>query len=311
MEYVNHTNFHFQNTAVSLGKFDGIHIGHQRLMNGILSCKEKGLKAVVFSFLIHPGILLGGKEISLIMTEKEKQRKLEGMGIDALISYPFSRETLSMEAEQFVKEILIDKLDAKVIVIGENFRFGHNRRGDADLLKKLSSQYGYEVQVLEPVMLDGKRVSSTRTREAIRKGDMECTQAMLGEPYSIIGEVVHGKALGRAMGMPTANVLPDKQKLLPPFGVYVSKTLVDGIWYEGITNIGIKPTVTEEKVKLAETFLFDYQGDLYGKEIRTNLYHFERPEQKFNCIEDLKEQMRKDCKFGKEYFTRQENNRLK
>ena len=207
-----------------------------------------------------------------------------------------------MEPEQFVKEILVDKLDAKVVVIGEDFRFGYKRRGDAQLLKELSSQYGYEVQVFEKVRVDGEIVSSTNIRKAIEDGNMEFAERMLGEPYSLSGEVVHGKKLGRELGMPTANVIPDKQKLLPPFGVYASKTLVDGIWYDGITNIGVKPTITEEKVRLAETFLFDYHGDLYGKEIRTNLYHFEREERKFESIDALKAQMEEDCQFGKEFF---------
>ncbi len=304
MEYVNHTNFHFQNTAVSLGKFDGIHKGHQKLMDCVLEQKKKGLKAVTFSFLVHPETLLGGKEMSLILTEEEKRRKLEMMGMDALVSYPFSKETLSMKPEDFIKEILVDKLDAKVVVVGENFRFGHNRSGDTELLKQYAPKYGYEVHVFERFMVEDARVSSTWIRACIAEGNVEYVQTLLGEPYSISGEVVHGKKLGRQLGMPTANVIPEKQKLLPPFGVYVSKTLVDGIWYEGITNIGVKPTVTEENGKLVETFLFEYKGDLYGKEIRTNLYYFERPEQKFESIEALKEQMEKDCQEAKEYFKR-------
>ncbi len=305
MEYVNHTNFHFQNTAVSLGKFDGIHMGHQSLINSILSYKEEGLKSVVFSFLVHPGILLEEKEISLIITEKEKKKKLEKMGVDIFIAYPFSKEMLSMEAEQFIKEILVDKLDVRVIVVGKDFHFGHNRKGDVRLLQQFASLYNYKVVIPDKVMLNGERISSTRIREAIEKGNMELVKTLLGEPYSITGEVVHGRAIGRTIGLPTANVIPDNQKLSPPFGVYVSKTLVDGVWYEGITNIGIQPTITKEKVKLAETFLFDYSGNLYGKEIQTNLYYFRRLEQRFATLEDLKEQIKRDCIFAKEYFEKQ------
>lgn len=304
MEYVNHTNFHFENTAVSLGKFDGIHKGHQKLMDCVLEQKKKGLKAVTFSFLVHPGTLLAGKEMARILTEEEKKRKLEKMGMDVLVSYPFSKETLSMEPEDFIKDILVDKLDAKVVVVGANFRFGHNRRGDAELLKQYALKYGYEVQVFDRFKVEEERVSSTWIRKCIAEGNVEYVQTLLGEPYSISGEVVHGKKLGRELGIPTANVVPEKQKLLPPLGVYVSKTLVDGIWYQGITNIGVQPTVTEESGKLVETFLFDYKGDLYGKEIRTNLYYFERPEQKFESIEALKEQMERDCLAAKEYFER-------
>ena len=302
MEYVNHTNFHFQNTAVSLGKFDGVHRGHQKLMDCILERKKAGMKAVVFSFLIHPGTLLGNKEMSLILTEEEKKEKLEKMGIDALVSYPFTKETLSMEPEQFIEEILVGKLDAKVIAVGENFRFGHKRRGDVELLRKYASKYGYELYVQPRIKVAGERISSTWIRECISEGNMEYITNLLGHPYGIKGEVVHGKKLGRALGMPTANVIPDKQKLLPPYGVYASKTLIDGVWYEGITNIGVKPTITDENGKIAETFLFEYKDSLYGKEIQTNLYYYQRPEQKFESIDALKAQMEKDCLVAKEYF---------
>lgn len=302
MQYISQTDFQLKNTAVTLGKFDGIHIGHRRLLNCVKQYKEQGLETVVFSFLFPPAALLSEIELNLIFTEEEKKIELEKYGIDTVISYPFTKETLKMEPEEFVKEILIKRLDAKIVVVGSDFHFGHNRRGDINLLKIFASQYGFQVEIFEKVKIDDSCVSSSRIRKEIRNGSMELVNQMLGQPYFVSGIVTHGRKLGRTLGMPTANVVPADEKLLPPFGVYVSKTEVDGVFYDGITNIGVKPTVGEEQKRLVETFLFDYHGDLYGKWLKTSLYYYERPERKFASIEQLKKQMEQDTLFGKEYF---------
>lgn len=302
MQYISQTDFQLKNTAVTLGKFDGIHIGHRRLLNCVKQYKEQGLETVVFSFLFPPAALLSEIELNLIFTEEEKKIELEKYGIDTVISYPFTKETLKMEPEEFVKEILIKRLDAKIVVVGSDFHFGHNRRGDINLLKIFASQYGFQVEIFEKVKIDDSCVSSSRIRKEIRNGSMELVNQMLGQPYFVSGVVTHGRKLGRTLGMPTANVVPADEKLLPPFGVYVSKTEVDGVFYDGITNIGVKPTVGEEQKRLVETFLFDYHGDLYGKWLKTSLYYYERPERKFASIEQLKKQMEQDTLFGKEYF---------
>lgn len=302
MQYISQTDFQLKNTAVTLGKFDGIHIGHRRLLNCVKQYKEQGLETVVFSFLLPPATLLSEIELNLIFTEEEKKIELEKYGIDTVISYPFTKETLKMEPEEFVKEILIKRLDAKIVAVGSDFHFGHNRRGDINLLKTFASQYGFQVEIFEKVKIDDSCVSSSRIRKEIRNGSMELVNQMLGQPYFVSGIVTHGRKLGRTLGMPTANVVPADEKLLPPFGVYVSKTEVDGVFYDGITNIGVKPTVGEEQKRLVETFLFDYHGDLYGKWLKTSLYYYERPERKFDSIEQLKKQMEQDTLFGKEYF---------
>lgn len=302
MRYIDHTEFKLKNTAVSLGKFDGLHQGHRRLFEAIQKEQKKGLSGVVFSFLTPPGIFLENKEIKLIYTEEEKRALLEKIGMDVLVSYPFDRSSLSMEPEDFIRNILVEKLDAKVICVGSDFRFGHNRRGDAELLKKLSSVYGYQLQVFEKVEMEGSAVSSTRIREELSRGNMELAARLLGEPYSITGEVIHGRKLGRTIGMPTINLALSEEKLLPPNGVYASITEIDGTFYQGVTNIGVKPTVGAEKQRLAETYIFDYQGDLYGRVLRVSLYAYERPELKFASVEELKQQMEKDREFGKAYF---------
>lgn len=302
MQYINHTEFKLKDTVVSLGKFDGLHQGHRKLFEAIQKEQKNGLTGVVFSFLLPPGTFLENKEVNLIYTEEEKKTLLEAMGMDVLVSYPFDRVSLSMEPENFVRDILVEKLDARVIVVGSDFRFGHNRRGDVRLLEELSLKYGYQLQVFEKVTMEGDIVSSTRIRNELSKGNMELAARLLGEPYNITGEVVHGRKLGRTIGMPTINMALPKEKLLPPNGVYASITEIDGKEYQGVTNIGVKPTVGAEEQRLAETYIFDYRGNLYGRVLKVSLYAYERPEKKFASVEELKQQMERDKEFGKGYF---------
>lgn len=306
MEYIaGKTRFKLHNSAVSLGKFDGIHIGHQLLLNKIIDLKKEGFTSVVFSFLYHPGNLFSDKDIKLIYTEEEKKKKLEENGLDVLVSYPFSLHTAKMEPEEFISNILIKQLDARVIVAGSDFRFGHDRRGDIELLRDNASKYGYELIVFQKASMHNQIVSSTTVRRELELGHMEAVNEMLGTPYSILGEVLHGRKLGKALlGIPTTNLIPEEGKLLPPNGVYASTIEAEGRVYKGITNIGFKPTVGGERKKGAETFLFGFDGDLYGKIIRVSMYNYARKEIKFSSLEDLSVQMQKDIDLVKElkYF---------
>jgi riboflavin kinase / FMN adenylyltransferase len=307
MEYISTTDFKLHNTTVSLGKFDGLHIGHRVLIDYIISLKKDGYQSVVFTFDIHPYNLFSDREMNLIYTEEEKKYFLEKVGLDVLVSYPFTNKTASMEPEKFIKNILVGKLDAKRIVVGRDFRFGYKRRGDVALLEEMAKQYGYKLVVFDKVKIDHTIVSSSSIREELAKGNMEKTNRMLGQPYGIIGEVIYGNKIGRTLGMPTANILPDKMKLLPPKGVYASKTVIDKKEYLGVTNIGYKPTIGGEIQKGVETYVFDYDGDLYGKCIEVYLYNFERGEIKFNSLEDLKIRMHQDMEYGKAYFKNEES----
>jgi riboflavin kinase/FMN adenylyltransferase len=303
MEYIaGNTNFKFKNSAVTLGKFDGLHLGHRQLIDLVISYKEKGLTAVMFSFLLHPCNLLSDKEFELIYTEEEKLAKLKRSGIDVLISYPFTEETRNMTPEDFIQKILVDQLDAKVIVVGKDYRFGYNRRGDVALLKQYEAKYGYQVIACEKRRFNQKIISSSAIRNFLKKGKMEAVNAMLGQPYSIRGEVVHGRRLGRTIDMPTTNLIPPSTKLLPPCGVYASKTRIGDQDYPGVTNIGYKPTVGAEDYVGVETYLFDYDNDLYGEIIEVELYDYVRPEMKFGSLEELTRQMREDIIVAKEYF---------
>lgn len=303
MEYIaGSTNFKFKNTAVTLGKFDGIHLGHQHLINLAISYKEQGLTAVVFSFLLHPCNLFSEKEFELIYTEEEKRVKLSQRGIDALISYPFTEETRIMDPENFVKEILVQKLDAKVIIVGKDFRFGLNRKGDVEFLKQREEVYGFKVIACDKKKWKNEIISSSSIRHELKGGNMEAVNAMLGIPYSIRGEVVHGRRLGRTIGMPTTNILPPANKLLPPCGVYATRTLIDGTYHNGVTNIGYKPTVGADEYIGVETYIFDFEKDLYGEILEVEFYYYLRPELKFGSLDELITKMHEDIVNAKKFF---------
>ena len=287
MEYISeNTDFKLKNTAVTLGKFDGLHQGHRLLIDEVLSLKGQGYRAVMFTFSYHPYNLFSDNELKLIFTEEEKRARLETLGMDVLISYPFTHETKNIEPEDFIKEILVEKLDVKVIVVGNDFRFGKNRRGDLDMLKAMEAVYGYRVISLEKKRWRNTIISSSTIRQELAKGNMEDVNEMLGQPYYIHGRVLHGRKIGRTLGMPTTNLTPSTNKLLPPCGVYASRTIIDGVSYPGMTNIGYKPTVGAEKRKGVETYIYDYDRDLYDQEIDEEILTYERPELSFDKLKN-------------------------
>jgi len=295
-------NFRLQNTAVSLGKFDGVHRGHRLLIDRILKEKDKGYTSVVFTFSMHPMSLFSDKELELIDTEQEKQEKLKNMGVDVLISYPFTKETANTEPEDFVRKILVEQLDAKVVVVGSDYRFGKKRKGDVELLRKLSSVYGYELIVYDKLQVEDHIVSSTLIRSEIGQGHMEFVEELLGVPYQVHGEVVYGNQIGRTIDVPTMNQLVPGSKLMPPNGVYASNIIIDDREYRGVTNVGYKPTVTDQKIKGVETHIFDFKGNLYGKYITVELLHYIRPERRFQSVEALKEQIAIDSIAARDYL---------
>ena len=288
-------------SAVTLGKFDGIHKGHQKLMKKILEKKDQGLKSVVFTFGQMPGTYFFGKGRT-ILTRMERQQHLESMGIDYMVECPFVPEIIQMEPEKFIEEILVNQLRAKYIAVGPDFRFGHNRKGNVNLLKKLSSVYEYKVEVFDKECLDDKVISSTYVRHMLETGDMATVQKLLGYPYYVSGTVVHGHAIGRTLGIPTINLIPDEEKMLPPNGVYLTKTMFGHEKYFGITNIGVKPTISGEELKGIETHLFDFDGDLYDQQLLVAFYAFERPERRFESLEELQKQLEEDVRWGKRHL---------
>lgn len=282
-------------TAVTIGKFDGVHLGHRKLLEAVLQEKENGYSSCVVSFSTPVD-----NERSVIYTKEEKRKLCKAMGVEVLAEYPFSEAIKEMSGEDFIAEILCGRLQAKVIVVGEDFRFGKGRSGDVALLQKLEKQYGYRTVCVPKVEDDQVRISSTGIRSLLEEGNVEEANGLLGRPYAVFGEVLHGKKLGRTLGFPTMNLLPPTEKLLPAYGVYVTKTKVDGQWFEGITNVGLRPTVDSDKRVTVETHLFAYEGDLYGKQVEVRFLEFLRPEKRFPDVDALKTAMHEDFVKAKE-----------
>lgn len=308
MEYIkNTTEFSIsEETAVSLGKFDGIHKGHVRLLEYLKEKKRLGQKSVVFTFDIPPRQIVGAWEQSKILTtNEEKMRLFEQNGMDYVIECPFTPEIMHMEAEDFV-DMIVRRLHIKSLVVGSDFHFGHNRLGDYQLLRALAGVYGYDVKVVDKVQENGRDISSTLVREEILAGRIESANKLLGYPYFVQGKVVHGNEMGRLFGVPTANLLPPEEKLLPPYGVYVTRTSISGRGdrvYGGITNVGCKPTIQGSNPVGVETHLFDFDEWIYDREIKVEFLKCVRQEQKFDSLEQLKLQMNKDIEKGIKYYT--------
>lgn len=292
-------------TALTIGKFDGLHRGHEELIGHLLDKQKEGLKAVVFTFDIPPKKLTEGEGHRLLSTNAEKQALFSERGIDYLVQCSFTPEVMCMEPEDFV-DWIVTNLNVKSIVVGEDCCFGHNRRGDYRLLAQLSGRYGYELKVVKKLKFEGRDISSTYIREEIVKGNMEIAEELLGHPYSIDGIVQTGNQIGRTIGIPTANIEADPVKLLPPFGVYASSIDIHGERFYGIANIGRKPTIKPKEGERnpigVEMHILDFHEDIYREPVRISFYVYERPEIKFDSISDLQKQIKKDIVFCKQYF---------
>lgn len=284
-------------SAAAIGKFDGIHLGHRRLIASLAEQKER-LLTVIFTFDPPPEVLFGDKKIKGLMTKEEKRRAFAQMGIDVLIEFPLNRETASIMPERFVREYLAEKLKVSFLAAGSDLSFGYKGMGNAALLQELAKEYGYFVNIIDKVRAAGEEVSSTLIRQTIAEGDMEKATALLGAPYQISGTVSHGRQLGRRLGMPTVNLLPPDEKLLPPNGVYYSDLWLDGRCYPAISNVGYKPTVSDTPVMGVETYLYDFDKEVYGRDVVVELLARKRPEMRFAGVEALKEQVHKDITEG-------------
>ncbi len=281
-------------SALAIGKFDGIHLGHKKLLNLIMEQRQDGLKATVFTFEPSPEEFFVGHPVPQLFTRDEKRRAFEEIGIDTLIEFPLTAETAATEPVEFVKGILVDKLKADYIAAGTDVSFGDKGKGDQFLLKRLSQELGFELCLIDKVRIDDEEVSSTKVRNAVTDGDMHLVTRLLGNNYSVSGIIEHGHHIGHTLGIPTINVIPEENKLLPPFGVYSSRVFIEGKSYKGMTNIGRKPTISEVEKTGVETYLYDFDGDLYGKFAKVELITFVRPEMKFSSLEELKKQIASD-----------------
>ncbi len=289
------TEFYIErDTAVAIGKFDGVHLGHRRLLEEILSAKERGLAACIFTFDIPPASLFGG-DARVLTTNREKQRIFEHMGIDFLVEFPMTAETAATAPNAFIMDYLVSRMNTRFLAAGTDVSFGRRGEGNSSLLKAMANECGYEFKLVDKVRTeDGREISSTLVKECIEKSDMERVTSLLGEPYSVSGSIVHGNHIGHSLGFPTINIYPDENKLLPAYGVYRGHTVIGEKIYASVSNVGCKPTVSGDNKVGVETYIYDFDADVYGQDAIVSLEHFTRPEQKFASLDELKAQLSRD-----------------
>ncbi|MDX6180803.1 bifunctional riboflavin kinase/FAD synthetase [Flavobacterium sp. Fl-77] len=283
-------------TILTLGTFDGVHIGHKKILERITQNTENGkYESLVLTFFPHPRMVLQDKsEIRLLNTITEKTKLLEQTGIENLVIHPFDESFSRLTAEEFVHSILVDQFHIHKIIIGYDHRFGRNRTANIDNLIAFGVEYGFEVEQISAQEIQDVSVSSTKIRTALQEGNMALANDYLGYQYFFSGEVVKGKQLGRTIGFPTANIkIEEDYKLIPKNGVYVVKAIVDQKEIFGMMNIGFNPTVDGQKQTI-EVHLFDFNDTIYGKKIEVSLLQYLREEQKFDSVEQLKEQLHQD-----------------
>lgn len=295
-------NLNILDTAIALGNFDGVHLGHQEIIKkAVAYSKENKLKSAIFTFSNHPRNLIPGKkEVKNIIYPDEKAKLIEALGVDYFVNIEFTEEIMKMPPEEYVKSILIDALKAKAIFSGFNYRFGYKAEGDTELLNKLGEKYGFSLFVSNPVIIDNEVVSSTLIRELIKSGDIDECDKFLGRNYASRGKVVVGNRLGKSIGFPTSNIMIDESMVTPPNGVYITYLKYNGVRYPSITNVGVKPTIGEFK-KNMETHIFNFNKELYDKTVEIEFIEMMRPEAKFSSLDELISQIRNDCDKAKVY----------
>ena len=331
--YSNTTDFQLQGPcAVTLGKFEGLHRGHQKLLRALLAEKARGLVPAVFTFAVSPRSAQAGPGSGprpQLLTLQEKRRRLEVFGVEELVEFPFNQQTSHLSPEEFLTRVILGQMRAKVLIVGSDFRFGYERRGDAAFLQANAARLGYEVLVLDKEQDGGQDISSTRIRAALEAGRMEEVSRLLGYDYTFSGTVVHGEGNGHKLGMPTANLVPEEGKLLPPFGVYGALMRLepegdaaDAGAAEGVqagqscgaaarpargtnagqeslpmvcvANLGRKPTIQGSHAVGLEVHAIGQDFDLYGRRVCCSLLQFLRGEQHFGSAEELMDRMRQD-----------------
>lgn len=290
-------------TILTLGTFDGVHIGHKKILERITQNTENGkYESLVLTFFPHPRMVLQEKsEIKLLNTIPEKSKLLEATGIENLVIHPFNESFSRLTAEEFVHSILVDQFHIHKIIIGHDHRFGRNRTANIDNLIAFGAEYGFEVEQISAQEIQDVSVSSTKIRKALQDGNMDLANEYLGYTYFLTGDVVKGKQLGRTIGFPTANIqIEEEYKLIPKNGVYIVKTFIDQKEVFGMMNIGFNPTVNGQKQTI-EVNLFDFDADIYGQKLEISLLKYIREEQKFESVDLLKEQLNRDKKTALEF----------
>lgn len=296
MQYINGLNNYTDSrrSAVTFGKFDGLHLGHQELIKAVKELgRREEINSVVCAFDMH--------KKDVLMTKEERALRLKNE-TDYLVDCTFTKEFRELSAEDFIKDVIKGVFHAEYVVVGTDFQFGYGKRGDIHMLEAYGKKCGFELIVIEKKRYKGQIISSTFIKQALKEGKVSDACRMLGYGFGTSGVVEHGNHLGRTLGFPTFNVEWPLIKIVPPRGVYLCRVYVDGKVYNGIANIGVKPTVSDENKVRIESFLFGYDEDAYGREVRIELIEYMRPEQKFSGKEELKVCVDRDIAYGRNYF---------
>jgi riboflavin kinase/FMN adenylyltransferase len=293
-------------TVLTLGVFDGLHLGHQRIMKTVVE-RAAAVDAVptAITFDPHPRAVLHPESAPpLLQTLDQRLANLEVLGLGQTIVIKFDREFAAQPAEDFLRNIVHDRLHANEVYLGKGFAFGRDRGGNIDLLRRMSSELGFVADEVDEVRLRGQRVSSTAIRDLLLAGRINLARRMLGRPYGVEGVVIRGNRRGHTIGFPTANLKPHN-RVIPRYGVYATATLIDKKWRKSITNIGVRPTFEKEAEPSIESYIFDFDGDLYGDVLRVRFLHRIRDERKFSGVDELKAQIERDSARARNYFRHQ------
>ena len=292
-------------TVLTLGVFDGLHLGHQLIMRTVVErAQAVGAVPTVITFDPHPRAVLHPESAPpLLQTFDQKIEALDVLGIQQTIVVRFTKRFAQLRAEDFLRDVVHDRLQAREVYLGRGFAFGRDREGNIELLKRVSGNLGFSAEEVPEVQLRGHRISSSRIRELLKQGHVDLVRSMLGRPYGVEGRVVRGKERGRILGFPTANLAP-QNRVIPRNGVYVTATLIEGTWRRSITNVGTRPTFETIEEPSVETYVINWSGDLYGDVVRVRFLHRLRDEKKFESIESLKEQIDQDLHRAERYFER-------
>ena len=295
--------FNVVNPVVTIGTFDGVHLGHQKVILRLneIAKKHNG-ESVIFTFYPHPRLVTSPNEtnLRLLTTLDEKIKLFEKFGIKHLVTYPFNKAFANLTYAEFVEQILVDKMKTNCLVVGYDHKFGKNREGGFEYLKKCAMQFNFEIERLDALLVETENVSSTKIRELLEKGDIKLANHYLGYDFTLQGKVITGKQLGRKLGFPTANIeAEDKYKIIPGYGVYAVKVVFNNVEYKGMLNIGTRPTFNKNADNRSiEVNIFDFSDNIYGQEIKLVFIDKIRDEQKFDGVEMLAKQLIKDKKMA-------------
>ncbi len=293
-------------TVLTLGVFDGLHLGHQRIMQTVVErAGEIGAIPTAITFDPHPRAVLHPESAPpLLQTLDQRLAAFEVLGIEQAIVIRFDKEFAAQHAETFLRETVVERLHAKEVYLGKGFAFGKDRGGNIELLREMSKDLGFYADEVPEVRLRGKRISSSEVRELLKEGRVNKARRMLGRPYGVEGVIVRGERRGHTIGFPTANLHPHN-RVIPKFGVYATATLIEDKWRRGVTNVGVRPTFGGDNEPSIETYIFDFDGELYGDVLRVRFLHRIRDERKFAGIEELRAQIEKDTRRSLRFFSRQ------